>query len=83
MEVIKIKGIITTIIITIIFLILFIIYGFGIITSILSIKGNFFTNAIFFVVIGLLVFFIISLIITMFNRIKEIKKEEKDDLSKY
>jgi len=79
----KIKGIITTIIITVIFLIFFIIYGLGIITAILSVKGNFFTTSIFFIIIGVLSFVIISLIITMINRIKEIKKEEKDDISKY
>lgn len=74
------KGILPVVVITTIVGIFMLLYGIGIMAGL--IESN---VPIIFIIIGLAVFiaFIYALIYTALDRIKEIKEEDKDDLSKY
>lgn len=74
------KNKILTVIITIIFSFISVLYALGIIKAMTDSNIN--VTFIIMVVI-ILALFIVALIWNMIKRFKEIKKEEKDDISKY
>lgn len=74
------KNKILTVIITIIFSFISVLYALGIIKAMTDSNIN--VTFIIMVVI-IMALFIVALIWNMIKRFKEIKKEEKDDISKY
>ncbi|TCO74806.1 hypothetical protein [Marinisporobacter balticus] len=74
------KNIIITIIITIIVGIIALLYAFGILFAMLETNGPFLLMGIVCIALLGIIF---ALIYNMVKRVKEIREEDKDDLSKY
>jgi uncharacterized membrane protein len=74
------KGMITVIIITILMGIIIFGYGYAVVFGLLSSE-----TPLIFTILAILIFFTImcGLIYNLIERIKEIREEDKDDLSKY
>lgn len=70
---------IAPIVIAIVVLIMLLAYGYGF----LSVVGIYFSPLTNIVIAGIILFLVIALIRVLIQRIKELKEENEDDLSKY
>ncbi|ENK1242504.1 hypothetical protein P9J83_03040 [Clostridium sporogenes] len=73
---------ISTIIITIIFSIIILLYGSAFFIPILDISNNM-IKLLLIIIVLLFIALVGALIYNMYERIKEIKEEDRDDISKY